>query len=114
MIRNIAAQVEHQVRFNPTAVSVIDTRVSLTYQQLWCRVLDISRSLQCAGVRPEENVGVLLPRCTDLVAAVLAVVWPVLWWRHFRRRPEEAAASSELPVSEEVYSDAQFVEGTKP
>ncbi len=73
MIRNIAAQVEHQVRFNPTAVSVIDTRVSLTYQQLWCRVLDISRSLQCAGVRPEENVGVLLPRCTDLVAAVLAV-----------------------------------------
>lgn len=32
------------------------------------------------------------------LAVLLAIAWPVLWWRHFRRRPEEIAGPSELPA----------------
>lgn len=42
------------------------------------------------------------------LAALLVASWPVLWWRHFRRRPEV------VPTSGDVTTEASFVEGAKP
>ncbi len=45
----------------------------VTYAELDRRSTTLARRLLQAGVRPEAPVGVCLPRCADLVAALLAV-----------------------------------------
>jgi len=70
---NLGARVEQQVRRHPDAVAVIAEHESVTYGELWARALALSRMLRAAEIGDEENVGVLLGRTVDLVAALLAV-----------------------------------------
>lgn len=70
---NVGLRVEQQVWRHPDAIAVIAEQQTATYGQLWARVLALSRLLRAAEITPEENVGVLLGRTIDLVAALLAV-----------------------------------------
>lgn len=45
------------------------------------------------------------------LAVLLAASWPVLWWRHFRRRSEAGATDSKSPVKVEAYAQAAAGEG---
>ena len=72
-VLNIGERVEQQVRLHPDAIAVIAEQETVTYAQLWSRVEAISCLLRAAEVEREENVGVLLGRRVDLVAAVIAV-----------------------------------------
>src|SRR5690242_14332605 len=47
---------------------------TLTYQDLTRRADRIAHWLTGQGVRPEHRIGVMLPRSTDLVAALLAIL----------------------------------------
>ncbi|WP_306208569.1 non-ribosomal peptide synthetase [Actinoplanes sp. RD1] len=55
---------------SPDAIAVGD----LTYAQLEARANQLAHELIARGVRPESRVAVRLPRTTDLVVALLAVV----------------------------------------
>ena len=72
-LQNVAACVEAQVHLRPDAVAVMTDTQTVTYGALWHRVTSLSGRLQMAGLQPETNVGVLLGRTPDLIAAVLAV-----------------------------------------
>jgi len=58
----------------PDAVAVTAGEQSLTYRQLLDRVDALAAQLHAAGVGPETVVAVALPRTTDLVVGLLAVL----------------------------------------
>ena len=60
------------VRIRPDAVAVSADGESLTYRELNRRANRLARRLRCCGLPAEARVGLLLPRCADLVVAVLA------------------------------------------
>nr|WP_269330582.1 non-ribosomal peptide synthetase [Kineosporia babensis] len=69
------ALVREQVAASPAAVAVVsDSGASLTYGQLDARVNALAAILIERGVAVGDRVGVLLPRSTDLVVTLLAVV----------------------------------------
>ncbi|CAM5535383.1 Non-ribosomal peptide synthase OS=Streptomyces alboniger OX=132473 GN=CP975_00270 PE=4 SV=1 [Streptomyces alboniger] len=63
-----------QVRATPDAEAVLCDGVSLTYQELDTRAERLAHVLTANGVGPETVVAVALPRSTDLVAGLLAVL----------------------------------------
>ncbi|SES14724.1 non-ribosomal peptide synthase domain TIGR01720/amino acid adenylation domain-containing protein [Lentzea xinjiangensis] len=63
-----------QVRRTPDAPAVLSGDVVLTYAELDARANHLAHRLIGLGVRPEDPVGLLVERSTDLVVAELAVV----------------------------------------
>ncbi|GAA2515988.1 hypothetical protein GCM10010423_04260 [Streptomyces levis] len=70
----LPAAFETQVAHTPHAVAVTDGGTDLTYAELNMRANRLAHLLIARGVRPEQVVAVALPRCADLVVALLAVV----------------------------------------
>ncbi|MFD3519137.1 amino acid adenylation domain-containing protein [Streptomyces sp. NPDC058653] len=61
-------------RSTPDAVAVRDRTGQLTYRQLHSRANKLARLLISRGAGPERLVGLLLPRTTDMLVAMLAVL----------------------------------------
>ncbi|MGH3757813.1 amino acid adenylation domain-containing protein [Actinophytocola sp.] len=68
------ALVERQARRTPDAVALVCEDEALTYAELNTAANRLARRLIARGVAPEDVVGVALPRSTDLVVALLAVM----------------------------------------
>ena len=67
-------RIESQAARRPDAVAVSGDDGRLTYGELVVRANRLARDLRARGVRGESLVGVLLPRATDLVVALFAVL----------------------------------------
>ncbi|MEU4178873.1 amino acid adenylation domain-containing protein [Streptomyces sp. NPDC026589] len=65
---------EAQVRATPDAVAVTDGTTSLTFALLNADANRLARLLAARGVGPGDLVGVAVPRSTDAVVAILAVL----------------------------------------
>src|SRR4051812_18240917 len=64
---------EKQVRRDSNAVAVRHLYQAMTYGELNDRANRIAQHLRSLGVQPADLIGVCLPRCPDLVAALLGV-----------------------------------------
>ncbi|MFH8347402.1 amino acid adenylation domain-containing protein [Streptomyces sp. NPDC018045] len=65
---------DRQAAGTPDAVAVVCGDMELTYRELAARAGCLAQALGRAGIGPESLVAVALPRTTDLVAALLAVL----------------------------------------
>jgi amino acid adenylation domain-containing protein len=65
---------EQQVQRAPEATAVVFTNTTLTYRQLNARTNQLAHALIARGVGPEQIVALALPRCPELVVAILAVL----------------------------------------
>ncbi|MBB6418141.1 non-ribosomal peptide synthase/polyketide synthase [Streptomyces sp. AK010] len=65
---------EAQAARTPDAEAVVFERERLTYGELNARVNRLARALRRRGAGPETRVAVLLPRSTDLIVALWAVI----------------------------------------
>ncbi|WP_342671919.1 amino acid adenylation domain-containing protein [Micromonospora rosaria] len=63
-----------QAARTPDAVATVDARGALTYAELDARANRLAHRLVERGVGPDSLVAVLMDRCTDLVATLLAVL----------------------------------------
>lgn len=63
-----------QVAARPDAPALTAGATTLSYAELNCRAEVLADGLYAHGVRPGDLVGLCLPRSTDLVAAMLAVL----------------------------------------
>ncbi|MGA5493534.1 amino acid adenylation domain-containing protein [Streptomyces cinereoruber] len=63
-----------RVREHPEAVALVAGAEELTYAELDARVDRLARLLAARGVGPERFVGIALPRGTELIVALLAVL----------------------------------------
>ncbi len=63
-----------QVRSDPAATALVFGDDELTYAELDARIDRLASHLRACGVGPEQVVGLVLPRTTDLVVAMLAVL----------------------------------------
>lgn len=68
------AQFEWQVRAQPDAIAVVSGEDQLSYAELDARATRLALRLVKLGVGPEVMVGISLPRTTDVVVAMLAVL----------------------------------------
>jgi amino acid adenylation domain-containing protein len=66
--------IDLQAQASPHAVAVADNDTQLTYGELSTRAARLAGELVTRGVGPDVVVGVLLPRSTELVIALLAVL----------------------------------------
>ncbi|HYC90498.1 MAG TPA: amino acid adenylation domain-containing protein [Thermoanaerobaculia bacterium] len=65
---------ERQVERTPDRVAVACEGVELTYAALQARANGVTRHLLDSGVRAEEPVAVVMPRCAEAIAALLGVM----------------------------------------
>lgn len=68
---------EDQVRLQPDRPALIEYNQkgnTLTYDQLNRRANQLARRLREMGIRPEDRVGVCLPRSNDMVISMLAIL----------------------------------------
>ncbi|MCP2253725.1 amino acid adenylation domain-containing protein [Prauserella aidingensis] len=65
---------DRQARRSAGAVAVIEGERQLSYAELYARADSLAAHLRAAGAGPDRVVGVLLPRSTDLVVTLLAVL----------------------------------------
>ncbi|MFF3247469.1 amino acid adenylation domain-containing protein [Streptomyces sp. NPDC002870] len=72
--RTLPELFEAQVRATPDAVAVVDGARSLTFERLNADANRLARLLAAHGAGPGRLVGVALPRTTDAVTAILAVL----------------------------------------
>ncbi|MEZ5286492.1 MAG: amino acid adenylation domain-containing protein [Vicinamibacterales bacterium] len=70
----VSTLVEEQAARTPDRPAVADERNTLTYRALEERATRIAHALRARGAGPGTRVGVGLPRTTDLVATLLAVM----------------------------------------
>ncbi|MGW0704331.1 non-ribosomal peptide synthetase, partial [Streptomyces sp. NPDC002867] len=73
-VRTLPEVFEEQVRATPGAVAVTDGTTRLTFAQLNARANRLARLLVAQGAGPGGLVGVALPRTTEAVVAILAVL----------------------------------------
>ncbi|MFF2326473.1 MULTISPECIES: non-ribosomal peptide synthase/polyketide synthase [unclassified Streptomyces] len=71
---SLPALFERQARANPAAIALTDGEATLTYGQLNAHANRLAHALIDRGVGPEQLVALSLPRSTELVVAVLAVL----------------------------------------
>nr|APD71797.1 non-ribosomal peptide synthetase 8 [Streptomyces sp.] len=72
--RTVPALFEEQAAATPDAVAVAFGETSLTYRELDARANRLAHVLAARGVGQESVVGVALPRSTELIVALLAVL----------------------------------------
>ncbi|KAG0352352.1 hypothetical protein BGZ54_002839, partial [Gamsiella multidivaricata] len=65
---------EDQVKLSPEAIAIVQDDRELTYRELNSRANGIAHELVMAGVKPGDNVLILLNRSIDLVAAQIAIL----------------------------------------
>ncbi|MGH3931994.1 MAG: non-ribosomal peptide synthetase, partial [Pseudonocardiaceae bacterium] len=65
---------ETQVQASPEAVAVVFEDTTLTYAQLNAKANRLAHMLITQGVGPEQIVALALPRSTDMIVAILAVL----------------------------------------
>ncbi|MFI6216824.1 non-ribosomal peptide synthase/polyketide synthase [Nocardia brasiliensis] len=70
----LAELFRRRVEATPDAVAVIAAGTELSYRELDVRANQLARVLASHGVGPDSVVAVALPRSTDLIVALLAVV----------------------------------------
>ncbi|MGW2658910.1 amino acid adenylation domain-containing protein, partial [Streptomyces sp. NPDC001478] len=70
----VPALFDEWVRRDPAAPAVRDAHTTLTYGELDSRANALARHLTERGVGPEDRVAVALPRTSELVVALLAVL----------------------------------------
>jgi amino acid adenylation domain-containing protein len=63
-----------QAAQTPEAIAVRYEGMTMTYRELDFRSNQLARELADRGVGPEKTVGILLPRCPEVVVAILAVM----------------------------------------
>lgn len=72
--RCLQHSVEEQAESRPQAIALVDGEQSLTYGQLNQQANQLAWHLRQLGIRPEQPVGIHLPRSLDLIVAVVAVL----------------------------------------
>ncbi|WP_280863756.1 non-ribosomal peptide synthetase [Streptomyces sp. SAI-144] len=72
--RTVPDLVRRQARATPDAVAVVDGETSLSHRELDERSDRLAAGLRRRGVTPDSLVAVVLPRSSDLVVALLAVL----------------------------------------
>ncbi|MBT2422284.1 amino acid adenylation domain-containing protein, partial [Streptomyces sp. ISL-22] len=72
--RTVPDLVRRQARATPDAVAVVDGDTSLSHRELQERSDRLGAELKRRGVTPDSLVAVVLPRSSDLVVALLAVL----------------------------------------
>ncbi|MFC4017178.1 amino acid adenylation domain-containing protein [Micromonospora sp. GCM10011542] len=70
----LVAEVQRQAAVTPDAVALICDGEQLSYAELTARANRLARLLVRRGAAPESRVALLLPRSTQLVVAILAVL----------------------------------------
>ncbi|GAA3168957.1 MULTISPECIES: amino acid adenylation domain-containing protein [Streptomyces] len=70
----VTAAFERQVSRTPEATALVEGARQLSYGELNARANRLAHELRAQGVGPERVVGLLLPRGTDFVVALLAVL----------------------------------------
>jgi amino acid adenylation domain-containing protein len=70
----LVAEVERQAAATPDAVALVCDGDQLSYAELTARANRLARLLVRRGAGPESRVALLLPRSTQLVVAILAVL----------------------------------------
>ena len=73
-VATVASLFTDRATRTPTAPAVLDTDTALTYGELSARANRLARLLISLGARPEALVAVVLPRSTELVVALTAVL----------------------------------------
>nr|WTB33357.1 amino acid adenylation domain-containing protein [Streptomyces sp. NBC_00830] len=73
-LRRIDEAFADQVALRPHAPALTFGDRTLTYRELDARADELAAGLRASGVRPGDHVGICLPRSTDLVATMLAVL----------------------------------------
>ena len=63
-----------QAANSPDATAIVFNQEQLTYTELNTRANQLARLLVAQGVRPESLVGIALPRSTELIVALIAVL----------------------------------------
>src|SRR5947209_11305815 len=72
--RTFVYQFEQQIEYKSNIDAVVDSKGSLTYEQLNRRANRIAYYLQSLGVRPEVVVGLCMERSIDLVVGMLSIL----------------------------------------
>ncbi|GAB4197008.1 MAG: hypothetical protein Tsb002_30770 [Wenzhouxiangellaceae bacterium] len=72
-VASVLQLIEAQARQQPTATALRGAAETLSYEQLDQRANVLAQALLERGLKTGSAVGVLLPRCFDLYAAVLAI-----------------------------------------
>src|SRR5882724_8538195 len=65
---------EEQVKRTPSAIAAVCREQHLSYRELDERANQLARFLVGQGVRPEDRVGISMPRSLDLLIALLAAL----------------------------------------
>ena len=63
-----------QVEAQPESVAVKDLQSLMTYRELDSKSNRVANELKARGLKPEEAVMILLPKCGELLAAVVGVL----------------------------------------
>ncbi|WP_330241205.1 amino acid adenylation domain-containing protein [Streptomyces sp. NBC_00525] len=67
-------QIAEHARRTPDAVAVVHAETTLTYAELDAHANRLAQRLRALGVRPDDRVGVRLPRGTGLAVALLGIL----------------------------------------
>jgi amino acid adenylation domain-containing protein len=71
---NINTLFEQQVKKTPNNIAAIFNGISITYQELYNKVLQLSCLLRKKGVGREKIVGIMVERSIDMIVAILSVL----------------------------------------
>lgn len=71
--KSFCEQFQKVVESHKQRIAIVDNTEQLTYQELAQRVNCVLHGLQAYGIKPAQRIGVCIPRCSDLITAILAV-----------------------------------------
>ncbi len=70
----LAQRLESAARTHPHCVALVDGARRITYRELLARADVLAAELQVRGIGANDLVGVLLPRCAELVIAIAGIL----------------------------------------